>query len=95
MLLFGKIIFRKPISKSIKSLKVDDKVRVLFAPKGGVACGVNGFKGYEGVIDQINFTDILHVGYMGSRTVRGWVSIKGETSWLMLQGLNNVKLEKI
>jgi hypothetical protein len=91
------LLFRKPISKKIKSLKKGDKVRVLFAPKGGISCGVNGFKGYEGIIDKIDIEEILHIpnGFGGSKKVRGYIFLKGETSWLILNGLNIVKLEKI
>ncbi len=79
------------VEKRFSDFKVGDKVKIITAPKGGWATGVDGFAGYEGILTNLQFVE-MHMLYGKDY---GTLSIKGETSSLTCAGLSNVILEKL
>lgn len=85
------MLTKRKVHKRFKDFKVGDIVRVVTAPKGGWSTGVDGFKGYEGVLTHLEFYEM---NMIYGRDY-GTLSIGGETSSLTCPGLSNVILEKL
>ena len=69
------------------NVKIGDKVRVKTK-----SC----FNGYQGILMALNLTERFTItSYHGNRKVKGSAIIRGDTSTLVIPGLNNIKLIKI